>query len=221
MNNDTPLAYFITWTIYGVHLQGDLTGWRKRREGERSPQPLLESWHAERLNHSIELLHVLERNAVEYACRCHSNQRQWHLWAVNARSNHVHVVVTATAHKGAVARDQLKANCTREIRLLSNRFVDRPVWAVGGYVKFVWTEDDLSEAIDYTLIAQDRKGRDCNSQGVRESYQPTVKAGQPGLAPHGSQRPEPDGSQRLAPHGSQGLTPHGSRTIQSRETRHG
>jgi len=164
MNNETPLAYFITWTIYGVHLQGALTGWRKRREGEKQPQPLLEAWHAERLNHSIELLNPSERQAVENACRDHSERRVWKLWAVNARTNHSHVVISAPTHKGTVVRDQLKANCTREVREMNKLFVDRPVWAVGGDVQFIWTEDDLSAAIDYTLIAQDRKGRDLKGQ---------------------------------------------------------
>jgi REP element-mobilizing transposase RayT len=196
MNNETPLAYFITWTIYGVHLQGAVTGWRKRREGEKPPQPLLESWHAERLNHSIELLNTAERVAVETACRLHSEHRNWKLWAVNARSNHVHALISASAHKGVVVRDQLKANCTRAIRELNKLFVDRPVWAVGGDVQFVWTDDELSAVTDYTLIAQDRKGLELEgkplgaSPGSLTSRSSNI-AGQPGLAPtglHGSNR---------------------------------
>jgi hypothetical protein len=33
MNSDDPIAYFITWTVYGTHLQGDERGWRRRRKG--------------------------------------------------------------------------------------------------------------------------------------------------------------------------------------------
>jgi REP element-mobilizing transposase RayT len=161
MNSETPLAYFITWTIYGVHLQGAVTGWRKRLEGEKRPQPLLEFWHAERLRHSIELLNSSERVAVETACRKHSEHRSWKPWAINARTNHVHAVISASGYKGTTVRDQLKANCTRELREMNNLYVDRPVWAVGGDVQFIWTEGDLSVVIDYTLIAQDRKDRDC------------------------------------------------------------
>lgn len=184
MNNETPLAYFITWTIYGVHLQGALTGWRKRREGEKPPQPLLESWHAERLNHSIELLDSAERIAVETACRNHSEHRSWKLWAVNARTNHVHVVVSASTHKGIVVRDQLKANCTRAIRELNKLFIDRPVWAVGGDVQFIWTEDELAAVIDYTLIAQDRKGMELKSSGSAAGSVQSASR-KPGLAPTG------------------------------------
>jgi REP element-mobilizing transposase RayT len=164
MNHQTPLAYFITWTIYGVHLQGALTGWRRRREGEKPPQPLLEAWHAERLTHSIVLFNSCERVAVENACRSHSEYRSWKLWAINVRTNHVHVVVSASTHNGTVVRDQLKANCTRQLRVLNKLWGDRPVWAVGGDVQFIWTEEELSTVIDYTQIAQDRKGRDSLGQ---------------------------------------------------------
>lgn len=190
MNNETPLAYFITWTIYGVHLQGAVTGWRKRREGEQPPQPLLEAWHADRLNHSIELLNSTVRVAAETACRKHSEHRNWKLWAVNARTTHVHAVVSAREHKGTVVRDQLKANCTRQIRELNKLFIDRPVWAVGGDVEFVWTEDELSSVIDYTLIAQDRKGLElegnpqCASPSSLSS-RVSNRARQPGPAPNG------------------------------------
>jgi hypothetical protein len=29
MANEDPLAWFITWTVYGCHLQGATSGWRK------------------------------------------------------------------------------------------------------------------------------------------------------------------------------------------------
>lgn len=184
MNNETPHAYFITWTIYGVHLQGSDAGWRKRGEGEKPPQPLLENWHAERLTHSVELLNSHERNAVDHACRTHAEHREWKLWALNVRTNHVHVVISASTHKGTVVRDQLKANSTRQIRETSNRFVDRPVWAIGGDVKFIWTEDELSTVIDYTLIAQDRKG--CELKGQPMGASPGSTYSQPQGASPGS-----------------------------------
>ncbi|MEZ6123881.1 MAG: hypothetical protein R3C49_11970 [Planctomycetaceae bacterium] len=33
MIDNEPLAYFITWTVYGSLLQGDDRGWRKRGKG--------------------------------------------------------------------------------------------------------------------------------------------------------------------------------------------
>ncbi len=44
MNDDEPIAYFITWTVYGTFLQGDVRGWRERQKGEQLPQPRLADW---------------------------------------------------------------------------------------------------------------------------------------------------------------------------------
>ncbi|MEZ6112471.1 MAG: hypothetical protein R3C99_15870 [Pirellulaceae bacterium] len=52
MSDNDPIAYFITWTVYGTFLQGDHRGWRKRGKGYQTPQPLLAQWHRQRLNHS-------------------------------------------------------------------------------------------------------------------------------------------------------------------------
>ena len=42
MDNDgEPVGYFITWTVYGTFLQGDLRWWRKRNAGELPPQHFL------------------------------------------------------------------------------------------------------------------------------------------------------------------------------------
>ena len=54
--NDEPLAFFITFTVYGTFLQGDTRWWRSRREGSKPPQPLLEQWHRDRLKYAVILL---------------------------------------------------------------------------------------------------------------------------------------------------------------------
>ena len=95
MNSEDPLAFFITWTVYGTHLQGDERGWRRDCKGEQSPQPLLAEWHRQRLKHDVILLSPEQRVAVEQECQRHCDHRGWRLWEINARSSHVHVVVTA------------------------------------------------------------------------------------------------------------------------------
>ena len=40
--HDQPLAYFITFTVYGTFLQGDLRLWRSRGKGSQPTQPFLE-----------------------------------------------------------------------------------------------------------------------------------------------------------------------------------
>lgn len=100
MAAEGPIAWFITWTVYGCHLQGAITGWRKIGKGERPAQPLLEQWHRERLNHEVLTLNVEQRLAVEVEIKRHCDFRGWTLWAVSARSTHGHAVVTATNVSG-------------------------------------------------------------------------------------------------------------------------
>ena len=132
MNKDEPTAYFITFTIYGTFLQGDCRWWRSRTKGTQPPQPLLEQWHRDRLNHDVMLLNDAQRNAVENEIDRLSQFRGWKLWTANPRSNHVHVVVTALGYSGEKVRDQLKANSTRVLRESWPVFIERPVWSVGG-----------------------------------------------------------------------------------------
>src|SRR5688500_14822741 len=97
---DEPLAYFITWTVYGTYLQGDERGWRKRRSGTQLPQRRLADWHQERLKYEVILLSTEQRAIVERQCQEHCDHRGWRLWEVNARTNHVHAVVSAPGYAG-------------------------------------------------------------------------------------------------------------------------
>jgi hypothetical protein len=160
MNLDEPLAYFITWTVYGTHLQGDLGGWRKRRRGEQLPQPRLAQWHADRLKHPILLLADEQREIVAAECLRHCGLRGWRDWAIAIRSNHCHMVVTATGYRGSIVRDQLKANGTRALREGWPAFRDRPVWTVGGDWQCINTDEDLDDVCYYVRESQDRKDRE-------------------------------------------------------------
>ncbi|SFJ60114.1 hypothetical protein [Planctomicrobium piriforme] len=122
MIDTDPLAVFITWTIYGTHLQGDHRGWRRRRQGGQLPQPSLAKWHEDRLKYPVILLNREQRSVVDQECHSLCLHRGWRLWEVNARSNHVHTVVTAVGLSGKTVRDQLKANCTRGLRERDSRF---------------------------------------------------------------------------------------------------
>jgi hypothetical protein len=153
---DDPLAFFITWTVYGTHLQGDEEGWRKRWKGYQPPQVQLADWHRHRLKYGVMLLSPDERKVVEAECHAHCDHRGWHLWAVNARTSHVHIVVTANQCSGKTVRDQLKANCTRALRERWNQFCDRTVWTVGGDWQCINGEDDLETVCSYVREAQDR-----------------------------------------------------------------
>jgi REP element-mobilizing transposase RayT len=108
------------------------------------------------LKHDVMLLLPAHRTVVEDQCELHCNHRKWHLWAASARSNHVHVVVTAVDCSGSKVRDQLKANCTRSLRERWTAFCDRPVWTVGGDWQCINDEKDLDRVCAYVCEAQDR-----------------------------------------------------------------
>ena len=158
--NDDPLAYFITWTVYGTWLQGDVHGWRRYRGGHEAPQPLLTAWRRERLLYPVIMLDDRTRKIVESEISDHCERRGWKIWIANPRTNHVHVVVSADGVNGAKVRDQLKANCTRGLRENDSCFCDRPVWSRGGDWQCINSEDDLEAVIIYAAEAQERVGLD-------------------------------------------------------------
>jgi REP element-mobilizing transposase RayT len=159
MVTDEPLAYFLTWTMYGTHLQGDELGWRRRRRGEQLPQPRLVDWRRQRLKHAVLTLTPDQRYVVEHQVQRHCAVRDWRAWAVNARSTHVHAVVTAVGYSGATVRDQLKANATRGLREQWPTFLDRPVWTTLGDWECVNDVDDLEQVCQYVRDAQDSPSR--------------------------------------------------------------
>ena len=156
MNNDEPIAFFITWTVYGTFLQGDERGWRRRRKGQQLSQPKLAQWRRDRLKHSIQLLNDAQASVVEQEIERHCEKRNWKLWTKSARSNHVHAVVTAPGYAGDKVRDQLKANATRGLREHWEEFRDRPVWTALGDWECINSEEDLETVILYVSEAQDR-----------------------------------------------------------------
>lgn len=164
--NSEPIAFFLTWTVYGTFLQGDERGWHRRKQGLQPQQLRLAEWRRERLKYDILELNLDQRSSVEREIRRLSAWRRWTLWACSARSNHVHVVLSAQSCSGATVRDQLKANCTRVLRSDWSEFCSRPVWSVGRDWKCVNREDDLERLVLYVNDAQDRKTRD-NSPYVR------------------------------------------------------
>ena len=161
MNHDNdPLAYLITWTVYGTHLQGSTKGWRRRRGHIRPPARLLENWRRSRLNHAVIPLSPEMRSCVESQIERHCDHRGWRLWARNARTTHVHAAISARDINGRVIRDQLKAYCTRGLRERWDFFQNRPVWTELGDWRCLNSEEALAAAIAYIRNAQDLKYKD-------------------------------------------------------------
>ena len=151
-----PIGYFLTWTTYGTWLPGDDRGWVKEGQGFQLPNWRIEHEARRKLSESPCVLDEQERRLVEDTIRCHCEFRKWSLHAVNCRTNHVHVVVSAATSAGAVM-SQLKAWCTR--RLNEHRKAKSDVcrenwWTEGGSKRFLNDETSLEAAVVYVAEGQ-------------------------------------------------------------------
>lgn len=156
-NTDEPIAYLITWTAYGTWLPGDERGWNQRGQAEiQAPNAQYLKSAKARMKESPFLLTKPDQEVVENTIRKHCNIRKWTLHAVSARSNHIHVVVTAPDYDPVTVTEQFKAWCTRKLKP-SYQKRDR-FWTDRASRRWINHEDDLDAAVIYVLEAQDRKG---------------------------------------------------------------
>jgi REP element-mobilizing transposase RayT len=79
--------------------------------------------------------------------------RGWWLFAVNARTNHVHVVLACSCAPDA-AMSTLKAWCTRRLREGRHAGPDARVWSLHGSTRYLWTEADVEGAVRYVVEGQ-------------------------------------------------------------------
>src|SRR5690242_3292969 len=110
-----PLAHFLTWGTYGTWLPGKERGWNAYGHGWQRPDLSRKMQAEARMTTNAccldaEQRQIVGRQIVE-TCRF----RGWQLHAVNCRSNHVHVVVTADVSP-QIVRNQLKAWSTRRLK---------------------------------------------------------------------------------------------------------
>jgi len=155
------LAYHLTWTTYGTWLTGDKRGWVKSgHAGIKSPDQQLELQAQQRMAESAIVLTTSQRELAESTIKAHCEIRKWHLHAANARSNHVHVVVTADRDPDEIM-NQLKAWCSRKLSDAAGLKAavavkaGRKHWFTeGGDKELIHDEEYLRNAIRYVLEGQ-------------------------------------------------------------------
>jgi REP element-mobilizing transposase RayT len=147
-----PLGYLITWTTYGAWLPGDQRGWVEDDvPGIQAADSVRQTVARVQMTEEPVLLSEAQRALVEATIRDHCALRQWHLHAVNVRSNHVHVVVSASLPPEQVM-NQFKAWCSRR---LSEQFGRRKTWWTRhGSTKWINEEVYLHNAIRYVLVLE-------------------------------------------------------------------
>ena len=157
--NDTVIAFFITWTTYGSWLPGDRRGWASKKVlGIQEPNPELEQECRERMMEDAVTLMWAQRQIVDAVIVEHCRIRGWKLHARNARTNHVHIVVTADCD-GETVREQLKGWCSRRLSdhagLPAKSKHGRRRWFTeGGDLDDIFDEDHLQNVIEYVIEGQ-------------------------------------------------------------------
>ena len=158
--NETTLAYLLTWTTYGTWLPGDERGWVKWHGGFQQPSEPLRQYSTAKMAEPAITLDPQQRELVDSTIRRHCEIRHWSLHALNVRTNHVHVVVTALEYAPETVVEQFKAWCTRHLKAASissndSMSVRKHWWTEGSSRRSIHRESDLAAAIEYVLEAQD------------------------------------------------------------------
>ncbi len=153
-----PIAFLITFTTYGTWLHGDVRG-SVDRENRRYGAPRLapdarrRRRAQERLKQSPVRLDAAARRAVRCAIDHTVQEREWALWALNVRTNHVHAVIAA-ARRPEVVVNAVKANATRMLRERGSWQGAGSPWSTGASTRYLWTEDSVKRAVRYVLHCQ-------------------------------------------------------------------
>jgi len=146
-----PSAYFLTWTTYGAWLPGDARGWV--HHADAAPGAPYHAADAARENHARSLmkheavaLNAHQRRMVEEAIQDTCRVRTWRVHALNVRSNHVHVVLTAPARTPEQVMVSLKAWASQRLNAVYGK---RRWWTRHGSTRYVKTSASLQRAIEY------------------------------------------------------------------------
>jgi REP element-mobilizing transposase RayT len=149
-----PVGYFLIWATYGTWLPGDPRGWVKYQAGWQLPDPIREREAKALMTEEACILTEEQRRAVEAQIGETCAHRGWTLHAVNCRSNHVHVVVTANVDDPDKIRIDLKAWTTRTLKKHFDDGRDN-WWAERGSIRYLNRDNDLEAAIQYVRDGQD------------------------------------------------------------------
>ena len=154
-------AYLITFRCYGTWLHGDERGAVNRHQNNFDtpligPHRRLEQSERSSMTHSTILLDEALRQVVDQTIREVVIFRNWELFALAVRTNHVHVVV-GTDEKPEKVMNDLKAWCTRRLRESHLILPDAKVWAKHGSTRYLWSEKEIVTACRYV---GERQGKD-------------------------------------------------------------
>ncbi|MBI4479312.1 MAG: transposase [Acidobacteria bacterium] len=152
------MAYLITFTCYGTHLQGHAAGSvdrdhcgygvpfapaNVRREGANRNQMKSPAYRMGKLGREIVL------TAIQQHCAL----RNWTLLAAHVRSTHVHFVIRAEESPERIL-NQVKAYATRALRKSGAEANVQKRWRPHGSTRYLWKPDQVGAAIHYVVREQ-------------------------------------------------------------------
>ena len=155
---DAPVGFLITFRCYGTRLHGDERGSIDRQHGRYGTPALPPSLQRKERDRRLMKqppvnLDSRQRPVVESAIKETCTIRDWQLWAISVRTNHVHAVVGANKKPEAIM-SALKANATRAMREAGFWTSDLSPWEFRGSQKYLWDEEELTNAISYVASRQ-------------------------------------------------------------------
>ncbi len=157
---DHPLAYFTTFRCHGTWLPGDARGFTAIGDNygtpHREPHRGLAGDAHSRMKTAPVALDSVQRRCVEQAIATTCLSIGWQLYAVNARTNHVHVVVSGSEKPERIL-NAIKSWSTRSLRAAGLLDESTSPWSRHGSTVYLWSESDVDGACTYVIEGQDKQ----------------------------------------------------------------
>jgi REP element-mobilizing transposase RayT len=154
-----PAAYFLTFHTYGTWLHGDERG-SIDRKGDNIPGSPIIPTDPSRVKFEKSLLKQppvtftpSQRRFIDSTIRNVCDFNNWILHAVNVRTQHIHVVITAQKSPESIV-NSFKSWCTRKMRENGLWKNEHSPWSRHGSTRYLWNEKAVDDASEYVLYRQ-------------------------------------------------------------------
>lgn len=154
-----PLAYLITFQTYASWLHGDERGSVDPTQNTPGtprlpPNPHRAQRELASLKHPPFLIDAHARGVIDQTIREVAAHRHWTIRALNIRTNHIHIVITAPDHTPERVLIDLKSWSTRQ--LIENGCVtpDTHVWSRHGSTRWLNSQFSFDRACEYVANEQ-------------------------------------------------------------------
>ncbi|MCX6646304.1 MAG: transposase [bacterium] len=153
-----PLAYHITITCYGTWLHGSNSGSVHRSVNTYGtlrirPDPHWVKRETAYLKQQPYSLDSPRRKIVLNAIREVCHFRNWDLITLHVRSEHIHIMVSASAEPEKIMND-FKAYASRALSQAGYDSKDRKRWARHGSTEYLWDEKAMENVYNYVVYKQ-------------------------------------------------------------------